>query len=89
MGFNSAFKGLIQSSLQQPLQHGTVVTVFLLCPASFVPVTVIVTDPHSTKFRSLSHISPRHLTVSECVSLTAVMTVSLALWVLELSNYSA
>jgi len=58
---------LIQLSLQQPLQHGTVVAVFL-CPASFIPATVIVTDPHSTKFGSLSLISPGHLTVSECQS---------------------
>jgi len=28
-----------------------------VCPASFIPVTVIATDPHSTKF-GLSHISP-------------------------------
>jgi hypothetical protein len=37
----------------------------------------------------LSHISPRHLTVSECLSWTAVITISLALWVLELLNHCA
>jgi len=29
-----------------------------LCPASFIPVTVIVTYPYSTKVGLLSHISP-------------------------------
>ena len=29
-----------------------------VCTASFVPVTVIVTDPHCTKVGLLSHISP-------------------------------
>ena len=60
-----------------------------ICPASFIRVTVTVTDPHSTEVGSLSHISPWHLTVSECLSWPAVMTISLALWVLELSNFSA
>ena len=58
-----------------------------VCPASFIHVTLIVTDPHSTKVSP--HISPRHLTVSKCLSGTAIMTVSLALWVLYLSNFSA
>jgi len=39
-----------------------------VCPASFIPVTVAVTDPYSTVFGSLLHISPRHFTVSECLS---------------------
>ena len=56
-----------------------------VCPASFIPFSVIVSDPHSTKVGLLSYISPWHLTVSECLSWTAVMTVSLALWVLEVS----
>ena len=46
---------LIHSSLEQPLQHGTVVAV---CAAAFVPVSVIVTDPHSTNVSLISHISP-------------------------------
>jgi len=29
-----------------------------ICPASFIPATVTVTDPHSTKVGLLSHISP-------------------------------
>jgi len=45
---------LIQSSLQQSLQHGTVLAYIFVCPASFIPVT----DPHTTKVRLLSHISP-------------------------------
>jgi hypothetical protein len=48
--------------IQSPLQHSTVVAVFMY--ASFIPVT----DPHTTKFASLSHISPGHLTVSEHLS---------------------
>ena len=36
-------------------------------PASFIPVTVIVTDPHSTKVGLLSHISP-FLISPECLS---------------------
>ena len=51
-----------------------------VCPASFIHVTLIVTDTHSTE---VSHISPRHLTVSECLSWTAIVTISLALWCLK------
>jgi len=75
---------LIQSSLQ----HGTVVAVFLYV-LSFIPVAVIFTDPYSTNVSLLSLISPWHLTVLKYLSWTAVMTVSLALSVLELSNFSA
>ncbi len=78
---------LIHLSLQQPLEHSTVMVVFLFVLFSCIPVTV--TDHHSTKVGLLSHISPLHLTVSECLSWTAVMPVSLALWVLELSNFGA
>ena len=78
---------LIQSSLQESLEHGTVVTFISVCPVSCIPVTV--TDHHSTKAGLLSHISPWHLMVSECLAWTAVMTVPLALWILELSNFSA
>jgi len=75
---------LIQSSLQ----HGTVVAVFLYV-LLFLYLSVIVIDPCATTVGLLSHISPWHLTVSECLSWTAVMSVSLVLWVLELSNFSA
>jgi len=54
-----------------------------VCP-SFIPAAVIVTDPYSTKVGLLSHISLCYLTVSECLSWTAVVTVSLALRVSEL-----
>jgi len=46
----------IQSSLRHPLQRGTVVAV---CPASFILLlSFFVTDPLSTEFGLLSHISP-------------------------------
>ena len=47
---------LIQSSLQQPLQHGMVVAVFLYV-LLLLYVTVIVPVSHSTKVSLLSHIS--------------------------------
>jgi len=81
---------LIQSSLQQPLQHSTAVAVFLYVLLLFIPATVTVT--HWSSFQKsglLCHISLWHLTGSECRYWAAVMTVSLALWVLELSNFSA
>ena len=47
---------LMQSSLRHPLQRGTVVAV---CPASFILLlSFFVTDPLSTEFGLLSHISP-------------------------------
>jgi len=79
---------LIHSSLQQSLQHGTVVAAFLYV-LLLLYLSLIVTDHHTTKFGLSSHISPRHLTVSECLSWTAVITISLALWVLELLNHCA
>jgi len=37
-------------------QHSSVC--ISVCPAFYTPVTVIVTEPHSTKVGLLSHISP-------------------------------
>jgi hypothetical protein len=79
---------LIQSSLQQPLQQSTVVAVFLYVLLLWhMSLSSLIVFPQ--KFALLSHVSPWHLRVSECLPWTAVMTVSLALWVLELSYFSA
>ncbi len=51
---------LIQSAPQQPLQHGTVVAVFLYV-LLLLYLSLIVTDLHSTKVSLLSHISPWYL----------------------------
>ena len=78
---------LVITATASTAQHGN--GCISVCRASCIRVTVIVIDPHSTKVDSLSLISPWHLAVSECLSWTAVVTVSLEFWVLELSNCSA
>ena len=75
-------------TLQHPLQHSTIMTVFLYV-VLLVYLSLSLSQPHSTKVSLLSHISSWHLTISKCLSWTAVMIVLLALWVLELSNFSA
>ena len=57
---------LIQSWLQQPMQHGTVVAVFLYVLFLLYLSLSLSLIPYSPKV-GISHISPWHLTVSECL----------------------
>ena len=85
VGSKTRLARLIQSSLQQPLQHGTVVAVFM-----YVLLLLYLS------LNLIPQKSAHYLTFpldtwqsQKCLFWPAVVTVSLALWVVELSNYSA
>jgi hypothetical protein len=87
----------VSSLIRIPPYSARARTFHYFAPALTDLDTQLIT-PHSPTVSSLSHIPrqsahyltfPRDTWVSECLSWTAVMTVSLALWVLQLSNFSA